>query len=323
MNCLELRKYIEKNITKEEALELFNLKKSELPYLFAVANEIREKYLNDNFETCTITNAKFGNCPEDCKFCAQGMNCKVDNGNFPVKDKDILKEEFITADNNKSLRFGIVTSGRKMKLGTKDFNEIINGVKNIISTNKNAKICCSLGLLGKEELTALKEAGVARYHCNIQTSPKKYGTFAATTHSIEDRVRTVKEAQEVGLEVCCGGIIGMGESFEDRVDMAMFLKELNVDGIPLNILIPIKGTPYEKRETLSASEILKTIAIFRIILKDKNIKIAAGRESILKDFMGNAFLSGANGMLIGGYLTAKGRGIEEDNNFIKNLNKFF
>ena len=137
------------------------------------------------------------------------------------------------------------------------------------------------------------------------------------------RLNTIKSAKEIGLDVCSGGIIGMGESWKDRIDMAFTLKELGVDGIPINILNSIPGTPHGDREHLSVDEILKTIAIYRIIFRDKVIKIAAGRENILKDFMGSAFMSGANGMLVGGYLTVRGRSAEEDFNFIKNIQRIW
>lgn len=320
---LDLKKYINEDITKKEALELVNLKGNELLNLFSVANEIRDKYCGDILETCTITNAKSGKCSENCKFCAQSSWYNTNIKSYPLKNKDILKKEFELSQKNGNARFGIVASGRKMELGTDEFNTILEFIKETLDKNKNAYICCSLGLLGEKEMKALKKAGAKRYHCNIQTSPDTYSIYSATTHSFEDRINTIKNAKKVGLEICSGGIIGMGENWNDRINMAFALKELDVNGIPINILNPIKNTPHGELKTLSAIEILKTIAIFRIILKNKNIKIAAGRENIFKDFMGSGFLSGANGMLIGGYLTVKGRGIEEDTNFIKDIKKLW
>lgn len=323
MDYLELKKYIDKEITKKEALKLFSLKGSEALLLFNIANEIRKKYCNDNFETCTISNIKFGNCSEDCKFCAQGTNCNQNFNFYSLKDKEIIIKEFKIAVQNKSTRFGLVASGKKMRKGTKEFKNLLDTIKEMVAFNKEVEICCSLGLLDREELIELKNSGVKRYHCNIQTSKEKYSTYAATTHSIDERLKTIKMAKKIGLKVCAGGIIGMGESFEDRIDMAFLLKKLDIDGIPINILNPIKGTPYENKKVLSPFEILKTIAIFRIILKNKNIKIAAGRENILKDFMGMTFISGSNGMMIGGYLTLRGRNVTEDLKFIENLKMFF
>lgn len=320
---IDFNKYINEEITKEEALALVNLKGNNLLYLFAAADKIRNKYCGNILETCTITNAKSGKCSEDCKFCSQSAWYNTDTKSYPIKDKKTLKKEFYEAEKNKNMRFGIVTAGKKMEFETEEFNTVLKFIKEITAENPKTEICCSLGLLGEKELLELKKAGAVRYHCNIQTSSETYSLYAATTHSFNDRIKTIKNAQKVGLEICSGGIIGVGESFEDRINMAFTLKELDVDGIPLNILNPIKNTPHGEKEILSAIEVLKTIAIFRLILKNKNIKIAAGRENIFKDFMGSGFLSGANGMLTGGYLTVKGRSIEEDVNFIENIKKLW
>ena len=168
----------------------------------------------------------------------------------------------------------------------------------------------------------LKEAGLSRYHHNIETSANFYPKIIST-HTFEERIDTIRAAKETGLEVCSGGIIGMGEDWQDRIDMAFSLKELDVDSVPINLLVPIKGTPLESIETISCNDAIKAICIFRIILKDKIIKIAAGRETILKDFQGLGFIAGANGMLIGGYLTIKGAGIEQDHELIKEIKRIW
>lgn len=320
---MDLRKYIDEEITKEEALELCSLKGSRLTELFSAANEIREKYCGDILETCTITNAKSGKCSEDCKFCAQSAVYNTHVECYPLKFENTMKEEYEEAEKHKSMRFGVVASGKGMKAGTKDFDTVLKFIKETAEKNGNAEICCSLGILSEKEMRELKEAGAKRYHCNLQTSPETYKDFAATTHTVQDRIETIRNAKKAGLDVCAGGIIGMGESWKDRIDMAFALKELDVDGVPINILNPIKGTPHGERETLDIDEVLKTIAVFRIILKNKNIKIAAGRENIFKDFMGAGYLAGANGMLVGGYLTVKGRALEDDFNFIKNIQKIW
>ena len=318
---MNLEKYIDREITKEEALNLVNLKGADLIDLFSVANRVREKYCGNKIETCTITNAKSGKCSEDCKFCAQSEKYNTNITTYPLKKLEILEEECRQAISHKSDRFSIVTSGKGIKKGTKDY-EVIKEFATKMS-KENIEICCSMGLLDEDELKTLKEAGIVRFHSNLQTSIKSYKDIVATTHNVEDRIETIKSAHKVGMKVCCGGIIGMGETWEDRIEMAYTFKELGVDAIPLNILNPIQGTPYGKREILSADEILKTIAIYRLILKDKGIKVIAGRESILKDYMGNAFLAGANGLMIGGYLTINGRSIEDDFKFIKNLEKLW
>lgn len=311
-----MERFIDEEISREEALELFNLKGSKLMELFSVANKIREKYCGNELKLCTITNAKSGKCSENCKFCAQSAHYNTDLKTYNLKDKKILLEEYKRSEEMGSLNFGVVTSGKSIKKGTDDFNEIIEFLK---STDKKVKPCASLGLISYEEAMELRNAGLTRYHNNLQTSIERYSDLVATTHSIDKRIEAIKNAKKAGLKVCSGGIIGMGETHKDRIDMAFTLKELEVDSIPLNILNPIKGTPHGERQILEIEEILKTIAIYRIIFKDKTIKIGAGREGILKDFMGMAFMSGANGMLIGGYLTVKGRSVEEDKEFIKNL----
>jgi biotin synthase len=323
MNKINIRKFIDKEITPEEALALTKIKGPQLMELFAVANEIREKYCGNKLHTCTISNAKSGRCEEDCKFCAQSVYYNTNVSSYDLKTKEVLSEEYINAEKLGSSRFGIVTSGRSIKKGSKDYLDIKNFLEDTKSKGKNIDLCCSIGLLNKDELLELKESGMTRFHSNLQTSVGAYEDIVATTHKIEDRIKTIKAAKEVGLEVCSGGIIGMGESWEDRIEMAYSLKELDVDGIPINILNPISGTPHGEREHLSMDEILKTIAIYRIILKDKVIKIGAGRESILKDFTGMAFLSGANGMLVGGYLTMKGRDFQEDFNLIDSIKKLW
>ncbi|PIQ86148.1 MAG: biotin synthase BioB [Candidatus Omnitrophica bacterium CG11_big_fil_rev_8_21_14_0_20_43_6] len=168
----------------------------------------------------------------------------------------------------------------------------------------------------------LKTAGLSRYHHNLESSPGFFPKIVST-HTFEDRLNTIRAAKRAGLEVCSGGIIGLGETMEDRVQLALILKELKVDSVPLNILVPIAGTPLQDNPVLSCEEVIRTIAIFRIILKDKIIKIAAGRESILKDFQALGFMAGANGMLIGGYLTIKGRSVEEDQKLVTQVQKLW
>jgi len=173
------------------------------------------------------------------------------------------------------------------------------------------KMCASLGILSYEALEKLKNAGLVRYHHNLETSLEFFDNIVST-HTFEDRIDTIRAAQEVGLEVCAGGIIGLGESEEDRISMALSLKECRVDSVPINILMPLPGTPLEDTVSLSMREILRAIALFRIILPDVPIRLAAGRETALKEFLGMAFMAGADGMMIGGYLTQRGRMPEDD-----------
>jgi biotin synthase len=320
---LELRKFINSEITREEALELTKLSGSKMMELFAIANEVREKYCGNKIHTCTISNAKSGLCEEDCKFCAQSAHYNTHVTEYDLKGTDKLLSVYDRANELGSSKFGLVTSGRSIKKGSQDFEDIKHFIKQAKEKGEKVELCCSIGLLCEEEILELKELGVTRIHNNLQTSVESYNDIVATTHKIDDRIATIKAAKNVGVDVCSGGIIGMGETWEDRIDMAFTLKELNVDGIPINILNPIKGTPHGEREHLGMDEILKTFAIYRLIHKNKVLKIGAGREGILKDFMGMAFMSGANGMLVGGYLTVKGRSEAEDFAFMENVKRMW
>lgn len=281
------------------------------------ANEERECRLGTQFELCSITNAKSGRCSEDCKFCVQSARYHTNAPVYPLKSRQQLLEEAQQAKDIGAERFSIVMSG---KGPTPQEVEMIAEVVNAIKEEVGMAPCASLGLLDKKSLTLLKDGGLSRYHHNIETSPEFYPEMVST-HTFEDRVRTIRTAKEVGLEVCSGGIIGLGESEEDRIRMALMLKDLDVDSVPVNILIPMKGTPLEGIQPIAIADILRTIAIFRLILGDKTIRIVAGRESVLKDFQGLAFMAGANGMMIGGYLTVKGRSPEDDRGMVAEIKK--
>lgn len=293
----------------------------ELPFeeLISRANKVRRECAGSKIELCNILNAKSGHCAEDCKFCAQSSRHKTGINNYPLKSKEVMIDAARRAKEIGAERFDIVTSGDK--LSKDELNIIVDAVREI-THGLGMKMCASLGSMDEAGFALLKNAGLSRYHHNIETSPNYFNKII-TTHTFEDRVRTIRAAKKAGLEVCSGGIIGLGETFDDRIQMALTLKELNVDSVPLNCLVPIKGTPLENQNTLSPKDAVRTIAIFRIILRDKIIKIAAGRESILRDFQGLAFLAGANGMLIGGYLTIKGRSVEEDRKLVEEIERLW
>ncbi len=318
---MDLWKFIDKDINREEALALSKLKGSGLSELFAVANLVREKYCGNRLSYCTITNGKSGRCSENCRFCVQSAHYNTGIEEYGVKDLEVLKKEYDEASKNKANQFGYVISGKSLKKDTIEFERL----KELIDETRKeeVEVCASVGLVEYDELKELKEAGLIRLHHNLQSSQGIYEDIVATTHKYSEKLETIKNAKKAGLETCVGGIFGMGESWEDRIDLAFTLKELDVDGVPLNILNPIKGTPMEGRELLKPEDYLKAIAIYRLILKDKSIKVAAGRESILKDFMGQAFMCGANSLFIGGYLTRAGRAVEEDLKFIRDVREMW
>ncbi len=290
-----------------------------LPELISRADKVRQEFAGSKLELCSILNAKSGLCNQDCKFCAQSARHQTGASVYPFKAKEEILEAAKRAKDIGAERFDIVTSGEA--LSKEDLGKACDAIAEVTS-KIGIKMCASLGSLDEEAFISLKQAGLSRYHHNIETSPG-YFPRIVTTHTFQDRIRTIKAAKRAGLEVCSGGIIGMGETLEDRVEMVICLKELDVDSVPINVLVPIKGTPLETQGTLSCHEAIRTIAIFRIILKDKIIKIAAGRESVLKDFQAMAFMAGANGMLIGGYLTIKGREVNEDRKLIEEIEKLW
>lgn len=295
--------------------EIKRLKELPLAELVCMANRIRQKFTGDKLELCSILNAKSGLCAQDCKFCAQSVRHKTGIDTYSLKDKGEIIEAAKRAKDIGAQRFDIVTSGDS--LSANELHIIADCIAEI--TQKiGIKMCASLGMMNEEGFMLLKSAGLSRYHHNIETS-LAYFPKIVTTHTFEDRIKTIQAGKRVGLEICSGGIIGLGESMDDRISMALVLKELDVHSVPINILVPIAGTPLGESVTLSCADAIRTIAIFRIILKDKIIKIAAGRESVLGDFQALGFMAGANGMLIGGYLTIKGRDVNQDYRLVKEV----
>ncbi|MFH0801386.1 MAG: biotin synthase BioB [bacterium] len=287
--------------------------------LIAAANRERQKWMGSRFELCSIMNVKSGSCSEDCKFCAQSSRYKTTSPVFPLVSVDEMLHDAERAKMAGAERFGLVASGRN--LSNKEIETIAEGIRRI-RQNVEIAVCASLGILKKDSLMLLKESGLSRYHHNIETSQEFFPRIAST-HLFSDRMATLKSAGDAGLEVCSGGIIGMGEGEDDRIRMAQVLREADVDSVPLNILVPIAGTPLAGISPLTVEEILRTVAMFRLILKNKTIRIAAGRETALKDFQGMAFLAGANAMMIGGYLTIQGREVAEDHKLVEEVKKLW
>ena len=297
------------DITYNEALSLINAPFDEL---LNCADEIREHFCKNIFDVCSIINAKSGRCSEDCKFCAQSAHYKTDIAEYPLLDKDKIVKEALYMAEKGVLRFSIVTSGKA--LTDKDVDIIAEVIKEIKSKS-NISICASLGLLSASNFEKLKNAGLERVHNNLEAS-KNYFPKVCSTHTFEDKVNALKKAVSSGLSVCSGGIIGLGETMHDRIDLAFSLKELGIKSVPLNILSNIKGTPYENNKKLSESEILRTAAIFRFILPDAFIRLAGGRAQ-LSDGGKKAFLSGINAVITGDMLTTSGISVDTDMQMIK------
>ena len=292
-----------------EAVTLYDLPLSELA---ARADRMRRDHLGDMLELCTIYNARSGGCSEDCHFCAQSVHYHTNIQEYPLVSMEVLLQAARQAREIGSDHFCIVASGRA--LTGAEFDEVLRSAT-AIRRETGLEICGSLGCLSPEQLSGLREAGVSRYQHNLETS-RRFFPSIVTTHTFDDRARTVQAAKTLGFSVCSGGILGLGETREDRISMALELRALQVDVVPINALMPIPGTPLAGLAPISAIEVLKTVAIFRLLLPDATIKLAGGRESVLKEFQAMAFMAGANGMIIGGYLTQRGRAVEEDQRMI-------
>nr|WP_318681254.1 biotin synthase BioB [uncultured Treponema sp.] len=301
-------------ITRNDELTIFTI--CDFMELCQAADEIREKFSGNQVELCSIINGKSGHCSENCRFCAQSAFNKTDCETY-----DFIEDEKIVAravqDANEGVhRFAIVTSGRS--LSGADFEKAINVYKKMSSTLK-MNFCASFGFLTKDQLLRLKDAGVTRYHHNIETSRRNFPNIC-TSHTFDMKLETIKTVKEIGMKICSGGIIGMGETFEDRIDMALTLSEAGVDSIPINALMPIKGTPFENIRQLSEDEILRTIAMFRFINPQSTIRLAAGRK-LLSNSGEKAFNAGANAMITGNMLTTSGTTIAGDISLMKKMGR--
>lgn len=288
-----------------------------LDELIEEANKITKENFSNVVEACSIISAKTGECSENCKYCSQSAHNHAKITCHPLLDVNTVVKAAESAKKNGATRFCIVTSGRKPT--DTDFEKILEMIKAVAKID-GIHCCASLGLLSKEQIARIKEAGVERYNHNINTS-KNYHKEICTTHNFEDRVNTVKMITDAGMEACCGVIIGMGETREDRIDMALSLRELNPTTVPINFLNPIKGTPLEGYESkIDEEEILKTICIFRMILPKALLRYAGGRTLRLsKENQKRGMLAGINSVLVGNYLTTVGSDADEDKKMFKEL----
>ena len=301
-------------IDRDDALYLIRLPPEKRYELFYWANEIRLQCCGPEISLCAIASARTARCPEDCKFCAQSAHYQTDTKSHTATNEELLA----AADQAKKFgahSFGIVASGRAATFH--DINQL-EPVFRHIAQSYQTQCCASLGCLTLEQAKRLHALGVRRYNHNLETS-RRFFPQIVTTHTYDDRLATIKNVKQAGLEICCGGIIGMGESSEDRVDLALTLRELDVDTVPLNFLNHITGIPLMGLPPVPPMTLLLTIAVFRLILQNKPIFIAGGRESALRDLQSWIFFAGATGAMIGNYLTTTGRPADDDFQMIKDL----
>jgi biotin synthase len=302
-------------ISRDEAREFLALSRSSLPDILQAASRVRRHFKGDTAVLCSIINAKSGKCSENCIFCAQSAHHRTAVEEWPLKSAPEIAA-VARADAPYASLFGIVTSGRA--LGKKELAAVEETLRRFTVEKIPQKPCGSLGILTAAELAALKAAGLKRYHHNLEVS-RNFFPKLCTTHSYDQRVATVRAAREAGLETCVGGIFGVGESVDDRIELLFEIAELAPDSVPLNFLVPIAGTPVGHLPPFDMFEAVKLIALARFILPDKDIKVGGGRIEVFGGEQALIFLAGANSIITGDLLTVKGRKSADDLKLLADL----
>ena len=301
-------------LTREECKEVLNCPDSKINELIDTVYEIRKKYKGNLVEIQILTNAKSGNCSQDCKYCAQSCVSKANIEKYPLIEYDKLLQHGKIGLDKKVARHCIGLSG--IKFTDKQIDDFCDYVKNL-KKEVNTDICCSIGFLTREQAKKLKEAGVNRINHNLNTGRNNYSNICST-HTYDERIKNIEMFQDVGFEMCCGGIIGLGENDDDIIDMLMDVKNINPKSVPINFLIPIKGTPFEKQnlEKLTPEYCLKVLCLARLLNPQADVRCAAGRELYIKEKQ-NLMLKIVNSIFASGYLTADGQGIDDTIKLVK------
>jgi biotin synthase len=300
----------------DEALGLYDADGADLYLLFAEAGRIREHFTGSNVSLCAIINAKSGRCPENCAFCAQSAHHATSAASYALIDEEEMVRCARLAEESGASCYGIITSGTGIRQG-EELDRICATLRRI---RRESAITpsCSLGIMDYETACILRDAGMATYHHNLETA-RSFFPSICTTHDYEEDLETIRAARRAGLKVCSGGIFGLGESVTQRVEMALTLRELDVDSIPLNFLDPVEGTPLARADNLTPIDCLKTIALYRFLLPDRQIRVCGGRDRNLREMQSWIFMAGASGMMTGNYLTTAGRTPELDRRLIRDL----
>jgi biotin synthase len=307
-----------KDIAREDAMWLFDLERQgDIFDLMAGANRIRQHYKGNKIQLCSIVNAKAGACPENCSFCAQSAFHQTGSPRFGFVDPEPVREALEEAHRNHVTALGVVAAWRGLSEGPM-LDEVCERIREMAAGGK-ARPDASLGLIKNQRVAdRLKEAGLECYCHNLESS-RRFFPNHCTTHAYEDRLETIAYLKEAGIRICSGGIIGMGETREDRCELAFALKEAGASVVPINILNPIKGTPFENNPPVPPLEALKTIACFRFILPRQEITIAGGRAVNLRDMQSMVFAAGASGLMVGNYLTTINQPVEKDLQMLHDL----
>lgn len=309
-------------IDRDEALALTGIEGQEnILLLCEAADRVRQACCGNTVDLCSIINVKSGNCSENCGFCSQSAHHPGENVPiYGLKTSDEILAQAKAAEAAGAKRFCLVSQGKGIKHNSpksSEFDQILDTVRRIIDET-NIKPCCALGEVSVEQAQELRAAGVTRYNHNLESSEQFFPNIV-TTHKWSDRTATIKNLKSAGIQACSGGIIGMGESWEDRIDLALSLRELEVESVPVNLLSPRKGTPLGDVPQLNPYEALKAIAIFRLILPEQIIRYAGGREAVMGELQHLGLKAGINAMLVGHYLTTMGQPAEQDRAMLESL----
>jgi biotin synthase len=302
-------------LDERDAEVLFDAEGADVFDLFAASNRVRERFRGNRVSLCSIINAKSGRCPEDCKFCSQSALHSSNIPEYPLKGAEEIASAAREAAKSGAASFGIVTSGRA--LNEKEFKTVLKAVEKIASEGV-IEPDASIGVIDRARAEALKKAGLKKYHHNLEAARSFYAEVC-TTRTYDENAAAVRAAQDAGLEVCCGALFGMGETRSQRVELLLELRSLGVKNVPVNYLNPIPGTAFEKREKMSPMEALKTIAIARMLMPDAEIRVCGGRLETLDELQPLMFAAGASGLMIGNYLTTRGREVKDDLSLIETL----
>lgn len=299
-------------MNKQELLDLYNIELDELL-------KISSKYVKNEIEFCSLINARNGKCSQNCKYCAQSSHYCTNIESYPLVSVDEVKKVALEAKSHKASRFAIVTSGRTPDEG-RDFQIELDMIKEINKIG-GLKSCASIGILNEEQAKQLAEAGLTRFHHNINTA-RSYYPEVCTTHTFEDRINTCRLVKKYGMELCCGVILGMGESIEQRVEMALELAEIEPDSIPINILMPIPETPFENYlDKIDEENVLRTLAVFKIANPKSVLRFCGGRMRLSEENQKKALNTCVEGIMVGNYLTTVGKAPEEDIKTVTELGK--
>ncbi len=306
------------SVDRDEALWMFHLEsQADVTDLMSAANRLREHFKGNKIHLCSIVNAKAGGCSENCKFCSQSAAYTTESPRYGFIDPEPVSEASKEAEQNNVTAVGLVAAWKGLREGPV-LDEVCDRIREMAADGK-VRPDASLGLIDSQQVAdRLKDAGLACYGHNLESS-RRFFPEHCTTHTFEDRLQTIKYLKNAGIKICSGGIIGMGETREDRCDMAMQLREIGASVVPVNFLNPIEGTPYETMKPLAPMEILKTIACFRFILPQQEIMVAGGRTVNLRDLQSMVFMAGASALMVGNYLTTLNQPAEQDLQMLKDL----